>query len=285
MVLVQKELYAAYIGEWYVVPTSISLDKSSISLNTVWQTEQLTATVLPADARQTVTWTSSNTSIATVDTTWLVTCVTPWECTITATTVNWLTATCGVEKATIYSINLANSSTSALIAAWWAYRWSTPSFNSTWAYLPSNSKTWIYKAINISWASRIVITSNWHFVSIADMSLWIQLSSQSNYYYWYKGKLTAYSLGIIYNDSFQSSTSMTVNTWNYKNVIDINLSTGATTYTLSWDASWTTSYTMNSSQLSNVKTRTYVWAWFEAYSSSAWTNWDIIKDIKIEVYN
>ena len=103
MVLVQKELQAAYIWEWYIAPTSISLDKSSISLTTVWQTEQLTATVLPDDARQTVTWTSSNTSIATVDSTWLVTCVTPWTCTITATTVNWLTATCAVQEARLPS--------------------------------------------------------------------------------------------------------------------------------------------------------------------------------------
>lgn len=108
MVLVQKELYAAYIGEWYVVPTSISLDKSSISLTTVWQTEQLTATILPADARQTVTWTSSNTSIATVDSTWLVTCVTPWDATITATTVNWLTATCTVKETTILDFTTQN---------------------------------------------------------------------------------------------------------------------------------------------------------------------------------
>ena len=92
------ELLWAYIGEFYIEPTSISLDKSSISLTTVWQTEQLTATILPADARQTVTWTSSNTSIATVDNTWLVTCVTPWDATITATTVNGLTATCSVQN-------------------------------------------------------------------------------------------------------------------------------------------------------------------------------------------
>lgn len=78
--------------------TAISLDKSSISLTTVWQTEQITATLTPADTTSTVTWSSSDTTVATVDNTWLVTCVTPWECTITATTSNGLTATCEVAQ-------------------------------------------------------------------------------------------------------------------------------------------------------------------------------------------
>lgn len=64
----------AYIGEWIDV-TSLTLDKNSISLTTVGQTEQITATTVPAGA--TVTWGSSDTSIATVDNTGLVTCVTP----------------------------------------------------------------------------------------------------------------------------------------------------------------------------------------------------------------
>lgn len=84
------------IGTWHWKhATWISLDKSSITLTTVWQKEQLTATVVPPDASDKVTWSSSNTSIATVNQSWLVTCVTPWECTITAT-VNGYSATCEV---------------------------------------------------------------------------------------------------------------------------------------------------------------------------------------------
>ena len=78
--------------------TAISLDKSSISLTTVWQTEQITATLTPADTTSKVSWSSSDTTVATVDNTWLVTCVTPWTCTITATTSNGLTATCEVTQ-------------------------------------------------------------------------------------------------------------------------------------------------------------------------------------------
>lgn len=91
---VETEISNAYIGIPY--PDSISLDKSSISLNTIWQTVQLTATLTPSVCDDTITWTSSDNTIATVNSSWLVTCVTPWECTITATTVNGLTASCSV---------------------------------------------------------------------------------------------------------------------------------------------------------------------------------------------
>lgn len=95
MVLVQKELKNAYI--WIPNPTSIVLDKISISLTTIWQTEQLTATIEPEVSDKTITWSSDDTTVATVSTTGLVTCVTPWTCTITATTVNGLTASCSVD--------------------------------------------------------------------------------------------------------------------------------------------------------------------------------------------
>ena len=50
--------------------TGVTLDKSSITLTTVGQTEQLTATISPANAEDTaVTWSSSDTNIATVSTT------------------------------------------------------------------------------------------------------------------------------------------------------------------------------------------------------------------------
>ena len=95
-----------------VPATAISLDKSSITLTTVGQTEQLTATLTPADSTSTVSWTSSNTSIATVSSTGLVTCVTPWTCTITATTDNWLTATCSVTNYIISSYTISSIPTS-----------------------------------------------------------------------------------------------------------------------------------------------------------------------------
>lgn len=81
-----------YYYFWENIPvhiSGISLNKSSISLTSVWQTYQLTATITPTWYVESgaINWSSSNTSIATVSNTWLVTCVTPWTCTITATTV------------------------------------------------------------------------------------------------------------------------------------------------------------------------------------------------------
>lgn len=90
----ETEITNLYIGIPF--PESITLDKNSIAMDTVGQTEQLTATLSPTPCDQSITWSSDDTTIATVSTSWLVTCVTPWECTITATTVNGLTATCGV---------------------------------------------------------------------------------------------------------------------------------------------------------------------------------------------
>ena len=77
--------------------TGVSLNESEISL-WAWDTYQLEATITPSDAtNKNVTWRSTDASIATVDSNWLVTCVTPWECQIIVTTVDGnYTASCDV---------------------------------------------------------------------------------------------------------------------------------------------------------------------------------------------
>lgn len=98
--LKQIEITNLYVGIPF--PESIALNKSSINLTTVGQTEQLTATIEPTVSDHSITWTTSDSTVATVSTSWLVTCVTPWSCTITATTVNGLTASCSVVDALTY---------------------------------------------------------------------------------------------------------------------------------------------------------------------------------------
>ena len=81
-----------------IYATSVSLNKSSATL-TEGNTLQLTATVLPTNATdRTVTWKSSNTSVATVNSNGLVTAIIPGTATITATTNDGtnLSATCAV---------------------------------------------------------------------------------------------------------------------------------------------------------------------------------------------
>ena len=77
--------------------TSVALNKTETTL-AVGAQEQLTATVLPEDAVQAVTWTSSDPTVATVDENGLVTAVASGTATITATTTDGtgLTATCEV---------------------------------------------------------------------------------------------------------------------------------------------------------------------------------------------
>lgn len=73
---------------------SISLDKNSINL-TVGDTETLTASVMPADTTDTVSWTSSNESVATVNAVGKVEALAPGSAVITAT-AGTRTASCTV---------------------------------------------------------------------------------------------------------------------------------------------------------------------------------------------
>lgn len=68
----------------YSAVTSVTLDQSTLALET-GSTGQLAATVEPATADQSVTWTSDNESVATVDQSGLVTAVAEGSANITAT--------------------------------------------------------------------------------------------------------------------------------------------------------------------------------------------------------
>ena len=77
--------------------TGISLDKTNITLEE-GKTQKLTAKITPSDATQDkkITWTSGNTSVATVDEDGVVTAKRAGTVIITATTSNGKTATCKV---------------------------------------------------------------------------------------------------------------------------------------------------------------------------------------------
>ena len=80
------------------LPVSITLDKTSLEFDELWQTYRLTATVYPSNAtNKSVTWTSSNTSVATVSSTGVVLAVGTGKATITAKTINGISATCEVK--------------------------------------------------------------------------------------------------------------------------------------------------------------------------------------------
>ena len=84
--------------------STITLNKSSLSLKET-QTAQLTATISPANATdQTLTWTSSNNSVAVVDKTGKVTALKAGTATITAKSSNNKTASCSVTVSSAYTV-------------------------------------------------------------------------------------------------------------------------------------------------------------------------------------
>lgn len=84
--------------------TAVSVSPTTLNFSTLGSTQQLTATTTPSGA--TVTWTSSNTAVATVDSTGLVTSVAYGTATITATSGS-VSASCSVvvAQATVTSID------------------------------------------------------------------------------------------------------------------------------------------------------------------------------------
>ena len=92
-----KQLSITINAQTNIPVTGVSLNKASTTL-TVGDTETLTATVAPEDAtNKAVTWSSNDSTVATVDESGKVTAVAPGEATITVTTEDGSkTATCTV---------------------------------------------------------------------------------------------------------------------------------------------------------------------------------------------
>lgn len=98
-----------------VPATSVTISKTSLSL-TKGQEETLTATVLPTDADdKTVTWSSSNAAVASVDQNGKVTAIAGGSAVITVTTVNDITTQCQVTVTVpVTSVTLSQTSLSLL---------------------------------------------------------------------------------------------------------------------------------------------------------------------------
>lgn len=88
-------------------PNGITVSPTSITKG-AGETFTVTATLSPSDARTTLTWTSSNTSVATVDQNGKVTCVAKGTADITAKTSNGYTAKCTVTvQSSVTSVTVA----------------------------------------------------------------------------------------------------------------------------------------------------------------------------------
>lgn len=86
--------------------SSVTVTPSTFQLSSIGATQQLTATILPSSAQATVSWSSSDTSVATVSESGLVTSVGVGTATITATADGVTgTAACTVALPTLSSIS------------------------------------------------------------------------------------------------------------------------------------------------------------------------------------
>ena len=85
------------------VPTSVSLNKTSLTLD-VSKSYTLTKTVSPSNAVTSYTWSSSNTSVATVDGNGKVTAKKAGTATITVKTANGKTASCNVTVQAVQAV-------------------------------------------------------------------------------------------------------------------------------------------------------------------------------------
>lgn len=96
--------------------TSVTLNRGSLFFHSLNETAQLTATVLPEDTTDTLVWSSSDETVATVSQTGLVTAIAYGSATITAT-AGEKSATCSVlaSEATISSISAVFNQGAAVV--------------------------------------------------------------------------------------------------------------------------------------------------------------------------
>ena len=109
----KKDTYQFTVKK-YIDINSVSLNTSSIELQKSGS-YKLKATINPTNAsEQTITWTSSNTSVATVDSNGTVKGISPGQATITAKTSNGKTAVCNVN---VYTSGVKATFTQDIIIA------------------------------------------------------------------------------------------------------------------------------------------------------------------------
>lgn len=267
-----------------IVPvTWVSLNTSSISFTAKNQTNQLTATVIPSTAtNKNVTWASSNTSVATVSSNWLVTCKWNWNCTITVTTQDWwYTATCWVTAVVPRTFTISWTEKSDM-SSWWTY-----SDDATWLTAGSTAfdEFFGYSAVrlNASWTETAAVTQtqSWWPWKLDITQLWT-LTSWDNVMIkfpvrWIKMTKNWNTVTLSITDEQSKSGYQYFafqNTWD----VDTNTETTAKKPLYIWAYLgylnyWDTALKSRSNQY--VTTR-YTAAYWLSYAKNNWTWWSLM---------
>ena len=181
-----------------------------------------------------------------------------------------------------YYIDLTNSSSQAVIDAWWLLAWN-PAFWSDWMYRVSWDFAYIYKTIDFSkWNSVKIITNFylrmwWWYCSVC---FWIidttskHIRSSRHETYWSYSSYRAIMFDYNWDNPIAKSSNQMNSTWWYKEIWEFNPKTWYTTCELEW--TWhSLSYTLSAEQLSTVLQTSQVWWIVHCY------DYHKIKDIEI----
>lgn len=263
-----------FFGNASPQPRSIVLDKSEITFVSVGQTSQLTATIWPASAiDKSVTWNSSDTSVATVDNNWLVTCVSLWNCTITATTSNWLTATCSITQdenpRTYYDFTSMTTATfetlfpnrSYVTMTEWTWIWNNTTWTK-WAATRLISTSWVPNKLELFYKG-FRGGSAWWVVWVNPTSVTTTSNDRQNLatsWWTYDGSNTSWRVGtnVLYNSSSTYAVAHSEYVW------EIDFSNWVWNYYKDWTqiANWV--YSSYATLKSNLSGNIYLeccWVW------------------------
>ena len=276
----------------------VSLDTNSISLPTAGDTYQLTPTTNPASiAEWWFTWSSSDESIATVSNTWLVTCVTPGDCTITCTANSTGDFdTCTVSEIKIFEIyyDFRWWSLAWWQAAWWAWVYTNWSYTiDSWWLWQTNGSNDRNTAAYITWldfsnAKSFYMERLWYWVRNS-WSNWKGMWAWTSYnnsgwvnapYTWWRINLNTsspetYSTNWVNYHNWSSEVTnyakYAANGWETTERLEVNLETWALNYILTWANSRTFSLTLNATQIATIKNFTAAswnrWRWYSDYNN------------------
>ena len=277
----------------------ISLNKNRLSLENAWDTYQLTVTANPSSIwDQWYIWSSSDTTVAIVSNTWLVTCITPGNCTITCTPVSWWYVDKCIVTPKISDFDFYYDfrwwSLAWFQAAWWTWIWTNWSYtiDSWWLWQTEGSNDRVTHAyitwLNFEWATFASIERLWYWYS-GSWSNWKGMWTWTSYnwdswfngpWVWWRINLNTSSPG-TYSTNWINYYSPDGEVTNYANYaaswwetterLEIDFINNTAKYILTWANSRTFQISLTATQKELLRLMTCAWwnwwRWYSSYNS------------------